>query len=316
LKNFVPKEGMKRMQQLLKEIIDNNKHYHSEGKVATYIPELSKARPENLGVAIMDMEGEVYSSGDSNVSFTIQSISKTVTLMAALLDHGEEVVFSKVGMEATGDPFNSIIKLETLRSKPLNPMINAGAIAVASLIKGDNIEQRFERVLELFKKITNNREISLNNEVYLSEKSTGNRNRALGHFMKDYGIIEGDVEEVVDLYFRLCSIEITAVDIANIGALLANNGVHPITGDRIVTRHFSRIVKTLMTTCGMYDASGSFAVRVGIPAKSGVGGGIMAVVPGRMGIGVYGPALDEKGNSVAGIKVLEQLSKKLDLSIF
>jgi len=298
------------------EIIENNKHWCKEGSVATYIPELSKANPDNLGLAIMDMEGEVYCAGDAKIGFTIQSISKTVTLMAALLDNGEEAVFSKVGMDPTGDPFNSIIKLETLKSKPLNPMINAGAIAVASLIKGDSVSQRFERVLNLFKRITCNDNITMNNEVYISEKNTGNRNRALGHFMKDYGVIEGDVEEVVDLYFRLCSIEVTAMDIANIGALLANNGIHPTTGDRIITRHFSRIIKTLMTTCGMYDASGSFAVRVGIPAKSGVGGGIMAVVPGRMGIGVFGPALDEKGNSVAGIKVLEQLSKKLDLSIF
>lgn len=304
------------MQQLLQEVIKNNKKWTQEGKVATYIPELGKANPEHLGVTIMDLDGEVYAEGDCDVPFTIQSISKTVSLMAALLDNGEDLVFSRVGMEPTGDPFNSIIKLETLKSKPLNPMINAGAIAVASLIKGENISDRFDRVLGLFKKVTNNQSIVLNEDVYLSEKATGNRNRALAHFMKDFGIIDGEVEEVVDLYFRLCSINVTSIDIANIGAVLANNGVHPMTGEKIVSRHYSKIVKTLMTTCGMYDESGSFAVRVGIPAKSGVGGGIMAVVPGRMGIGAFGPSLDEKGNSIAGIKILEELSKKLGLSIF
>jgi glutaminase len=305
------------MKKLLETIIDNNRHYTKEGKVASYIPELVKANPASLGICVSTLDGEDDLAGDFDTKFTIQSISKVITLMLAILDNGRERVFSKVGMEPTGDAFNSIVDLETKDPhRPPNPMINAGAIATVAMVEGNSADEMFERILKFTKKITGNPDISINQDVYLSEKKTGHRNRALAYFMKSTGVIEQDVEDVLDVYFRQCSLEVTCRDIARIGALLANDGVMPRTGERIIPRTVARIVKTIMVTCGMYDASGQFAVQIGIPAKSGVGGGILCAVPGRMGIGVVGPALDAKGNSIGGIKVLEELSREMDLSIF
>lgn len=305
------------MKKLLDAIIQNNRHWTKDGKVASYIPELSKANQDALGICVVTLDGEEYCSGDYNTKFTMQSISKVISLMLALLDNGSENVFLKVGMEPTADTFNSISALETKNPhKPLNPMINSGAIAAVSMIAGDTSKEMFSRILKFARKITGNPELSINEEVYLSEKATGHRNRSLAYFMKSTGVIEQDVEDVLDVYFMQCSIETTCRDIARIGAMLANDGVLPWTGERVIPRTVARIVKTIMVTCGMYDASGEFAVNVGIPGKSGVGGGILGAVPGRMGIGVVGPSLDVKGNSIGGIKVLEELSRELDLSIF
>lgn len=304
------------MEKRLAKILDDNRHYAKEGKLPTYIPALAKANPNALGIYLSDLEGNEWGAGDDQVQFTIQSISKVITLLLALEDRGMEEVFSHVGMEPTGDPFNSMMKLEIVRpSKPFNPMINAGAIAVTSLILG-NPAERFQRILNLFKKITGNPSLDINEEIYQSEKMTGDRNRAMAYFLRDVGVIEGDVEESIDVYFRQCSLSVTCKDIARIGRFLANDGVLVETGERLIDAKYAKIAKTFMVTCGMYNASGEFAIQVGIPAKSGVGGGIMAVVPGKMGIGVFGPALDEKGNSIAGVKVLAQLSKELNLSIF
>ncbi|ERI90950.1 glutaminase A [Clostridiales bacterium oral taxon 876 str. F0540] len=305
------------MNKLLEAVIENNKKWTRDGKVATYIPELGKADSDAAGVCIITLDGEEYNGGDHKTKFTIQSISKIITLMLALLDNGRERVFSKVGVEPTADAFNSIINLETKNpQRPLNPMINAGAIATVSLVAGGNSEEVFNRILNFTRKITGNPDININEEVYKSEKETGDRNRALAYFMKSTGVIEQDPEDVLDVYFKQCSIEATCKDIARIGAMLANDGVLPWSGERAVPRNIARIVKTIMVTCGLYDASGQFAVEVGIPAKSGVGGGIVAAIPGRMGIGVYGPALDARGNSIVGIRILEELSRELDLNIF
>lgn len=302
---------------LLESIIENSRPYTERGKVASYIPVLSKANPSDLGICVTTLEGKEYAAGDCEVKFTMQSISKVISLMVALLDKGSKNIFQRVGMEPTGDGFNSIVNLEVKNyNKPFNPMINAGAIVVTSLIEGSSIEEKVEKILSFTKKITGNNSIEFNEEVYLSEKTTGDRNRALAYFMKGNGILQGDVEEHLDVYFRQCSIEVTCRDIARIGAMLANDGVLPWSGERVISREASRIVKTIMVTCGMYDESGEFAVHIGIPAKSGVGGGILASVPKRMGIGVYGPALDEKGSSIAGMMLLQELSKELDLSIF
>lgn len=304
------------MNKLLETLIENNMEYISEGKVASYIPELAKYNQNALGIYITTLSGKEYYAGDWNEKFTIQSISKVITLMLALLDNGK-ALFEKVGMEPTTDAFNSIINLETKNlQKPLNPMINSGAIATVSLIAGEGREKVFERILELYKKITNNPNITINEQVYNSEQKTGARNRALAYFMKSTGVIENDVEDVLDVYFKQCSIESNCADIARMGAVLANNGVLPWSGEELIPNYVAKIIKTIMVTCGMYDASGDTAVNIGIPCKSGVGGGILAVAPSRMGIGVYGPALDQKGNSIAGIKLLEELSRKLDLSIF
>ena len=304
------------MQELLNKRVKKNMVLTKDGRVADYIPELDKAKKDALGVCILDNEGNRYTAGDWEIKFTVQSISKLVTLMLAILDNGEEFVFSKVGMEPSGDPFNSIRKLETSsKKKPYNPMINAGAIAVAAMIKGKDAREKFQRVLDFFKKITEDETLDVNYKIYCGESETGNKNRAMGYFLKNDGIIEGNVEDALEVYFKQCSIEVTAYTLAKLGLFLANNGCTS-TGEQILTPRISTIIKTLMITCGTYDMSGEVAVRVGIPCKSGVGGGIVAVSPGKLGIGVYGPSLDAKGNSIGGIHLLEDLSRELKLSIF
>lgn len=302
----------------LDKIVEKNIRLSEEGLVASYIPELHKVNPNQLGVAICDLNGDFKHAGDSKALFTIQSVSKPLVLILALMLYGEDRVFQKVGMEPTGDPFNSIVRLETGKTlkKPYNPMINAGAIAVTGLIQGNLGIHQIDPILDLIRKMSGNPHIVVNEAVYRSEKETGNRNRSMAYFLKDIGILEGDVETILDLYFMHCAIEADACDLARIGAILANGGVHPQTGERFFSKKISRIISSFMITCGMYDASGEFAVTVGIPSKSGVGGGILSVVPGRMGIGVFGPALDEKGNSKAGIAVLKDLSQVGELSIF
>lgn len=305
------------MFNLLETLVEKNRGYGAEGKLASYIPALLEADPNNLGVCVVDLQGREYSAGDCDVKFTIQSISKVVTLILALRDNGRKNVFKKVNVEPTGMGFNSIVNLEVTQSdRPYNPMINAGAIVTTSLIGGVTEEEKLNKILEFLRKATNNDDITLNEEVYKSEKATGDRNRSLAYFMKSNDILSGDIEEILDLYFKQCSIEVTARDLARFGAVLANEGVTPWGDERLMSREVCRIVKTIMVTCGMYDASGEFAVHVGIPAKSGVGGGILATVPRRYGIGIFGPALDQKGNSMAGLKVIKDLSDELDLSIF
>ena len=305
------------MYNLLQTLVEKNKGYGKEGKLASYIPGLLKADPNDLGIAIVDLQGKKYYAGECEKNFTIQSISKVVSLILALGDNGRSNVFKKVNVEPTGEGFNSIVNLETKdQTRPYNPMINAGAIATTALIYGESEEDKLKRIIDFLKKATRNDNIGINEEVYISEKETGDRNRALGYFMKSNGMITGNIDEILDLYFRQCSIEANATDLAMFGSVLANDGVTPWSGERLMSRETCRIVKTIMVTCGMYDASGEFAVHIGIPAKSGVGGGILATVPRRMGIGVYGPALDAKGNSLAGLHVLQDLSQELDLSIF
>lgn len=305
------------MKNFLESLIENNRQYVEHGKLASYIPELEKANKEDLGIYIVTLDGKEVGAGEYDKKFTIQSISKVITLMLAILDNGKDRVFSRVGVEPTGDSFNSIVSLERKPSKkPFNPMVNSGAILTTSLIEGDSEEKKFERILEFTRKVTGNDDIQLNEDVYLSEKETGDRNRALAYFMKSNGVIEGNIDDILDLYFKQCSLEVNAKDLARFGAMLANDGVLPWNGERVISREICRIIKTIMVTCGMYDDSGKFAVHIGIPAKSGVGGGIMAAVPRRMGIGIFGPSLDDKGNSIAGTHVMKDLSEELDLSIF
>lgn len=301
----------------LKAVLEEAKVYTKDGKVADYIPALSRANPDDLSIAVYYPNGTCYSAGCIKEKITLQSISKVLTLALALMESGEDTVFQKVGYEPTGDPFNSIVKLEMSNpSKPLNPMINAGALAVTSMIKGDSVEERLSRILDFVKKLAGNEEISYSEEVAASEFETSHLNRALCHFMTQHGIINEDVEGLLDLYTKQCAIEVNCLDLARIGIIFAMDGVEPVTNNRIMPAHVARICKTFMVTCGMYNASGEFAVRVGIPAKSGVSGGILGAVPNRFGIGISGPALDDKGNSVAGVKLLEILAKKYSLSMF
>lgn len=304
------------MYELLNVMIEKHRKVTIEGEVADYIPELRKSNPTDLGIYILDNDGNEYYAGDYDKKFTVQSISKVVALMLAILDNGEEYVFSRVGMDPSGDPFNSIRKLETSsRRKPYNPMINAGAIVVSSMIKGEDVKDKFDRLLEFFKKISEDSNLELNSKVYLSESETGNKNRAMGYFLKSEGVLAGNVEEALEVYFKQCSIDVTAKTIARLGIFLANEGKLS-TGEEVVSPRISRIVKTLMMTCGMYDNSGEFAVKVGLPSKSGVGGGIVSVVPQKMGIGIYSPSLDKKGNPIAGISLLEDLCNEFKFRIF
>jgi glutaminase len=301
----------------LAEIIQEQKKCCQNGEVANYIPELGKANPDHLAVSICSLKGEMVEAGDTEVPFTMQSISKVITLAFALMDNGEDVVFDKVGMEPTGDPFNSIVKLETSKpNKPLNPMINAGAIAVTSLIKGNSVDERLGRLLQFVHELCGNASITYNPEVARSESETANLNRSLSYFLREHNVIQGSVEEILELYFKQCAIEVRCRDLAQIGAVFANEGKDIKSGRQIIPTQVARICKSFMLTCGMYNASGEFAIRVGVPAKSGVSGGILVAIPFQMGIAVYGPALDSKGNSVGGVSILETITKRWQLSIF
>ena len=304
------------MENLLTRLVEENRKYLHQGQVATYIPELGTANPKDLAICMMDSNGNIVKSGDYKKKFTIQSVSKPLMLAMAISENGEEDIFKRVGKEPSGDPFNSFMKLEIVKpSKPYNPFINAGAIAVASTINGDSIEDKVNKLLHFVRKLAGNDTIDINYRVFTSERITGDRNRALAYILKNEGIIEGNAEETLDLYFSQCSIEMTVEDLARIGLCFANGGVDPITGERHLEERIVKLVNTMMFTCGMYDESGEFAVNVGIPAKSGVGGGIMAVVPKNYGIGVFGPALDKKGNSIGGVHLLEAVSNELKLGI-
>ena len=305
------------MEELLERLLEECRPAAREGRVADYIPELAKGDPEALGIYIIGSEGKRSWAGDCRQPFTIQSIVKPILLLQALLDNGAEFVMSRVGVEATGKPFDAINSGDQhLDSGNINPMVNMGAIVMCSLIHGGSYEERFSRLLDLTRKLAGDRELGVDEAVYHSEKSHGSKNRALAYLLKSHGLLDGDVEEVLDCYFRACSIRVDCRGLAHIGAGLSNRGRLPVSNERIFPSVLSRYVNAILMTCGMYDGSGEFALRVGVPAKSGVGGGIMAVAPTRMGIGIFGPALDRKGNSVAGIKLLERLSGELHLSIF
>ncbi len=286
----------------------------NDGAVATYIPELAKARPEWFGICVVTADGQVYEIGDCNQEFTIQSVSKPFMFGLALEDHGREHVLSKVGVQPMGEAFNSIT-LDQASNRPFNPMVNAGAIATTDLIKGKDFAERVTRMLQMFGRYCG-RTMHIDNSVFFSERATGHRNRAMGHLMLNFGMVGEKVEETLELYFQQCSVLVTCKDLATIGATLANDGVNPITGERAIATEYVKDLLSVMLTCGMYDFAGEWAYRVGFPAKSGVGGGITAVVPGRLGIGTFSPLLDAKGNSIRGMKVCQELSKKFGLHAF
>lgn len=303
------------MKEVLEQILENCRRFTLEGSVAGYIPELAKADREKIGIYVATQDGD-YFAGDWDKRFTIQSIVKVIFLMLAAEDNGIGVVKSHVGVEATGKPFNAIDYADSqLLKEHINPMVNIGAIAVCGMVKARDNEERFRRLMDFTRKITENPNLEIDRQVYRSEKETGNKNRALGYLLKNNGMIYGSVEELLDVYFAMCSVKVNCRDLANIALLLANHGRNRA-GEQIIPKEDAVFMNAVLTTSGMYDGSGEFATTVGIPAKSGVGGGIMADCPGRMGIGIYSPALDKKGNSVAGIKMLEALSREWDLSIF
>jgi glutaminase len=284
------------------------------GAVANYIPELAKVNPELFSICIATVDGKVYEVGDYQQQFTIQSISKVFVYGLALEDHGRDYVLTRVGVEPTGDAFNAII-LDELSKRPYNPMVNAGAIATTSLIKGSGPTERLNRVLDMYRRYIG-RDAVVDISVYTSERSTGHRNRATAHLMLNFGMIDQNIEESLDLYFQQCSVMVNCRDLAVMAATLANKGVNPITGEQAVDNRYVKDILSVMYTCGMYNFAGEWAYKVGIPAKSGVCGGIIAVVPNQMGIGVFSPLLDVRGNSVRGVKVCEELSQHLGLHLF
>ncbi|CAI9684900.1 glutaminase A [Elizabethkingia anophelis] len=300
-------------EQVLKDILEKNRSYYQQGKVADYIPELGKADSKSIALSVIDENGKVINVGDTDKKFTIQSISKIISLMIAVREKGEQNVFDKMGYFGTDKPFNHFSNLETT-GKPLNPMMNAGAILTTSLIDGEG-EEPFKKILEMVRYITKNSNINYSKEVYNSERETGHRNRGMFYIMKNSGLITGN-EEKLNNYFKQCSIEVTAEDLAKIGYFFAHQCTRYDGDTTYKNADIAQLVESQMLIAGMYEFSGEYARTVGLPSKSGVGGGITVSVPGKMGIGVYNPALDQHGNSLAGYHMILDLVKKYNLSLF
>ncbi|MEO0967241.1 MAG: glutaminase A [Cyanobacteria bacterium J06639_18] len=314
---MVVREDLQVLSSSLQSIVEDlHCQYKSlqEGVVANYIPELAKVNPDLFTICLVTVDGEVYQMGDRDQLFTIQSISKVFAYGLALEDCGRDDVLTRVGVEPTGDAFNAII-LDEQSKRPYNPMVNAGAIATTSLIKGADATERLNRLLEMFQRYVG-RDVFVDISVFTSERATGHRNRAMAHLMLNFGMIQPNIEESLDLYFQQCAVMVNCRDLAVMAATLANKGVNPVTGKRALQSTYVKDILSVMYTCGMYNFAGEWAYKVGLPAKSGICGGIIAVVPNKMGIGVFSPPLDRRGNSVRGVKVCEELSRILGLHLF
>lgn len=286
----------------------------TDGEPAAYIPELARVDPDRFAIAAVTVDGVELSVGDADHRFTIQSISKLLMYGLALETHGRDAVLERVGVAPTGDPFNSI-ELDDDPPRAPNPMVNAGAIAITDLVVGDDLDDRVETVRAMYARYLG-RLPDVDRAVWASERATGNHNRAIAYLMLSQGIVTDRVEETLDLYFAQCSVEVSALDLATIAATIANHGVHPHTGVQVVSKDVTRDQLTVALTCGMYDYAGEWAYTVGIPAKSGVGGGILGILPGVGGIAVFSPRLDGHGNSVRGLRVFEELSREFGLHVF
>ena len=294
-------------------LVNKHKLAFTQGKVADYIPELGKANPKAVAFSITNENGETWSVGDNKQKFTIQSISKLIALMLAVEENGEEKVFTQMGYYGTHHPFNYFANLDH-NGRPLNPMMNAGAIYTTSLIAGD-ADEPYQKILARIRYITNNPKIDINPTIYESEKATGYRNRGMFYLMKNYGMIEKE-EEVLNNYFRQCSIEIDVEDLSKIAYFIANQGTR-YDGDKThYNKELMQLIQAQMLTAGMYEFSGEYARTIALPSKSGVGGGIIATVPNKIGIAVYNPSLDEHGNSLVGYLILKDFVQEYSLGIF
>ena len=284
------------------------------GKVARYIPELANVAPDQFGMAIVDLQGNVYRVGDAEVPFSIQSISKLFALTLAFHLEGDSI-WQRVGREPSGNPFNSLVQLEREQGKPRNPFINAGALVVTDILCGRSVSAG-NALVEFIRKLSDNARIGYDTKVAASERHTSDRNAAMAHFMKSFGNLHHDVDAVLDAYCKHCAIEMNCIDLARAVTFLANRGAIPWSGEKVLDPSSAKRLSALMMTCGTYDAAGDFAFRVGLPAKSGVGGGIVALVPNECGICVWSPALEESGNSHAGSIALEMLTSLSGRSVF
>lgn len=285
-----------------------------EGQVATYIPELGKADPNDFGVSLATTTGHLFETGDSGKAFTIQSISKPFTFGMAVETYGQQKVSQHVGVEPSGDAFNAI-ELQNGTNRPHNPMINSGAITVTALLHAKYGDETFDLMLERFSALAG-RALAIDQSVYESERRTGHRNRAIAHLLLNFGMVHDEAEAALDIYFKQCSILVTTRDLAVMGATLANMGRNPFTEQHTFDIVTVRSILAIMFTCGMYDYSGEWAYRVGVPAKSGVSGGVLAVVNRQLGISTYSPRLDPRGNSHRGIEVCVELAGRFGLHAF
>jgi len=305
---------MENMNQFLSELIKKYAHENA-GATASYIPELAKVDPKLFTIAVVTCDGQVFTAGNVDHEFTLQSASKPFVYAMALEEHGREYVRQRVGVEPSGEAFNSIVELEKHTHRPYNPMINSGAIAISSFIQDRGNEKRLERVLNLFSDYAG-RTLTIDENVFDSEKKTAHRNRSIAHLLRHFEIIGDDIEESLDLYFKQCSILANTTDLAFMAATLANNGVQPKTQKQILSKEFVPDVLSLMFTCGMYDSAGEWAYTVGLPAKSGVSGALLAVVPGKLGIAAFSPLIDQQGHSVRGVHAILDFVQKYKLNIF
>jgi glutaminase len=285
------------------------------GKNADYIPYLAQVDSKLFGVAIVTTDNQVFTLGDVNYSFSIQSISKVYTLALAMEELGPDKVFEKVGLEPTGRAFNSPIAVVDMPSHTGNPLVNAGAITTTSLISGKNADEKWNKILNFYGKVAGEK-LSLIDEVYKSEAATNTGNKALSYLLAKYDRIYADPFESVDIYTKQCSVGVNASQLARMGATLANNGVNPATGEQVIKKEDVQYILATMTMAGLYDGSGGWAWHVGLPAKSGVGGGIVAIAPGKGAIAVFAPPLDEAGNSVKAQKVIDYVAQRLNYNLF
>lgn len=304
------------MQDIVDDIAKQMNAQTQRGTVANYIPQLAKVSADQFAICVINTDGQIWHAGCADTLFSIQSVSKVFTLTMALGKLGD-AIWQRVGREPSGDPFNSIVQLEHEHGVPRNPFINAGAIAVAdAIMDGHQPKETLAEILQFVRYLANDDSISINDAVAKSEELTGYRNASLAHFMASFGHFINPVEKVLGTYFHHCSIEMNCIQLATSGLFLANNGRNPINGFKVVSPQRAKRINALMLTCGHYDGSGEFAYRVGLPGKSGVGGGILAIAPNKASIAVWSPGLDTIGNSKLGTQALELLVQKTGWSIF
>ncbi len=307
---------LKDLKHVVREIADEMRQRPDRGRVASYIPELAKADPQAFGLVVIDADGTVAAGGDSEVAFSVQSITKVFTLTLALGKVGD-ALWRRVGREPSGSPFNSIVQLERERGIPRNPFINAGAIAVTdAILSGHEPREAIGEILRFMRYLADDPSIAIDHAVAASEKRTGFRNVALANYMKSYGVLDNPVDFTLGVYFHHCAIAMSCRQLAMAGRFLAHSGREPTTGLSVIPPERARRINAIMLTCGHYDGSGEFAYRVGLPGKSGVGGGILAIAPGKASIAVWAPGLDDAGNSHLGRIALETLTKRMGWSIF
>lgn len=303
---------------LYKEVVENIykelKNFRGEGKVADYIPALSKVKPDSYAISVCDLEGGEFSIGDSTTKFSIQSISKVFSL-AMVISHFEEKIWERVGREPSGTAFNSLIQLEQEKGIPRNPFINAGALVVTDMIT-HLFPKPKQAILDFVREISSQNDIYYDKEVAQSELDHSHRNIALANFMKSFGNIKSDVDTIIDIYCHQCSISMNTAELARSFLFLANGGVNPLSGGRVTGHRSAKRMNALLLTCGLYNESGDFAYRVGLPGKSGVGGGVVAIIPGKLSIAVWSPELNQNGNSYRGIATLEKFTTDIGISVF